>query len=296
MKLVINTEALTDRPKGGFSFAEAVRMIAEAGFDGIDSSFFDMKYPESVWNSDHWRSFAKEMRQLGDDLGVSFRQAHAPFPSAKGDEEYDSQVFDKIVRSMEASAILGVENIVVHPIHYGSYPHTRELQYQRSLDFYSRLIPYCAEFGIRVCTENMWSRDKVKTIRDSLLSRPEEFCAFVDEVNSPWIGACMDVGHAALVGQDPADMIRRMGSRINCLHIHDVDYIDDRHQLPFTQGLDWESIAAALGQIGYRGDFTYEAEQFLLKMPAELSADGLKLMERMGRYLIARIEANYPEG
>ena len=33
MKLVINTEALTDRPNGGFSYAEAVRMIAEAGFD-----------------------------------------------------------------------------------------------------------------------------------------------------------------------------------------------------------------------------------------------------------------------
>lgn len=294
MKLVINTETLTDRPNGGFSYAEAVRMIAEAGFDGIDCSFFDMKHPESVWNQDNWRTFSKELRQLGEDLGISFRQAHAPFPSAKGDETYDKQVFDKILRSMEASAILGVENIVVHPIHYGSYPHTRELQYQRSLDFYGRLIPYCEEFGIRVCTENMWSRDKVRTIRDSLLSRPEEFCALVDQLNSPWIGACLDVGHAALVGQDPADMVRRMGSRITCLHIHDVDYIDDRHMLPFTQSLDWESIAVALGQIGYQGDFTYEAEQFLHKMPAQLSTDGLKLMERIGRYLISRIEDNYP--
>lgn len=295
MKLVINTEPLTDRAKDRFSFPEAVKMIAKAGFDGIDCSFFDMKHEESVWNGAGWRGFAQEMRRLSDDLGVSFRQAHAPFPSAKGEEAYDTVVFDRIVRSMEAAAILGVENIVVHPVHYGSYPHTRQLQYQRSLDFYGRLIPYCQAFGIRVCTENMWSRDPAKIIRDSLLSRPEEFCALVDELNSPWIGACMDIGHAALVGQDPANMIRQMGSRITCLHVHDVDYREDKHTLPFTQALDWEEIAKALGEIGYRGDFTYEAEQFLLKMPAALAFDGLKLMAAVGRYLIGRIEAAYPE-
>lgn len=291
MKLVTHTEPLTER----FSYPEAVRMIAKAGFDGVDCSFFDMKQDDSAWCGDGWKALARELRTVAEGEGVSFRQAHAPFPTAKGEEPYDTVMRQRILRSMEAAAMLGVENIVIHPIHYGAYWENRETQYRLSLEFYRGLIPYCEEFGIRVCTENMWNRDKARTIRDSLLARPEEFCALVDELDSPWIGACLDIGHAALVGQDPANMIRRMGSRITCLHIHDVDYREDKHTLPFTQELDWEGIAKALGEIGYRGDFTFEAEKFLQKMPGALSADGLKLMERVGRYLIRRIEENYPE-
>ena len=290
MKLVTHTEPLTER----FSYPEAVRMIANAGFDGVDCSFFDMKRDDSPWCGDGWKDLAREMRTIADGEGISFRQAHAPFPSAKGEEPYDSVTRSRILRSMEAAAMLGAENIVVHPVHYGPYWENREKQYRLSLEFYRTLIPYCKEYGIRVCTENMWSRDKAKIIRDGLLARPEEFCALVDELDSPYIGACLDIGHAALVGQDPANMIRRMGSRITCLHVHDVDYREDKHTLPFTQELDWEGIAKALGEIGYRGDFTFEAENFLLKMPRDLTADALKFQERVGRYLIRRIEENAP--
>ena len=130
-------------------------------------------------------------------------------------------------------------------------------------------------------------------IRDSLCARPEEFCALVDEVGSPWIGACLDIGHTALVGQDPANMIRRMGKTITCLHVHDVDYLRDKHTMPFTQSLDWESIAKALGEIGYRGDFTFEPGTTLAKLPQPLWPDGLRMMERVGRYLIEKVEAAY---
>lgn len=291
MRLVINTEVMTDK----LSYFDTLRLIAEAGFDGVDCSFFDMKNDDCVWNGDDWKEFAQQLRKAAEDLGLVFRQAHAPFPTAKNDELYNQVIQPRILRSMEAAAILGVENIVIHPIHYGNYWENREEQYERSLEYYRGLIPYCEKLGIRVCTENMWGRDKAKTIRDSLLSRPEEFCAFVDALDSDHIGTCLDIGHAALVGQDPANMIRRMGSRITCLHVHDVDYIGDKHTMPFTQELDWEEIAKALGEIGYRGDFTYEANVFLKKLPQALWADGLKMMERVGRYLISRIEGNYPE-
>ena len=291
MKLVINTEVMTDK----LSYADTIRLIAQAGFDGADCSFFDMTKDDAVWNGDGWKDFALELRTVADDCGIVFRQAHAPFPSARGQEPYDTVIRQRIIRSMEAAAILGAENIVVHPIHYNRYWAHREEQFAASVAFYRDLVPYCEEFGIRVCTENMWDRDKARVIRDSLCARPEEFCALVDEVGSPWIGACLDIGHTALVGQDPANMIRRMGKTITCLHVHDVDYLSDKHTMPFTQELDWEEIAKALGEIGYRGDFTYEANNFLKKLPQPLWADGLKMMAAVGRYLIGRIEENYPE-
>ena len=291
MKLVINTEVMTDK----LSYADTLRLIAGAGFDGVDCSFFDIMQEDSVWLREDWKDFAIELRGVAEDLGLVFRQAHAPFPSARGQEPYDTVVRLRFLRSMEAAAILGVENIVVHPIHYTKYFATREEQFSRSVEFYKSLMPYCEQLGIRVCTENMWDVDKAKVIRDSLCARPEEFMALVDAVDHPWMGACLDIGHAALVGQDPANMIRRMGSYINCLHVHDVDYLHDKHTMPFTQDLDWEEIATALGQIGYRGDFTYEANVFIKKMPQALWPDALKMMAAVGRYIISRIEANYPE-
>lgn len=288
MKLVTNTEILTDK----VSYVDAVRMIAQAGFDGVDCSFFDMKKDDSIWCGADWEDTAQELRKVADDCGIEFCQAHAPFPSARGEQHYDTVMNQRIIRSMEISAILGVRNIVVHPIHYGSYFHNRKERFQQSLDFYRELIPYCQQFDLRICTENMWERDPAHTIRHSLLAHPDEFIALLEELDSPWIGACLDIGHVALVGQDPAQMITEMGNTITCLHVHDVDYLNDNHTLPFTRELDWESITQALGQADYRGDFTFEAEQFLKKMPTELAADGLKMMERVGRYLIGRIDAN----
>ena len=288
MRLVTNTEALTEK----VSYGEAVRMIAAAGFDGVDISFFDMRKENCVWLGEDWKRYAQELKTVAEACGVVFCQAHAPFPSAKGDPIYDSEVKEKIIRSMEVSAFLGVENIVVHPIHYGAYFENRKERFQQSLDLYRELIPYCEKFNIRVCTENMWERDRAKVIRHSLLAHPDEFKAMVEELNNPWIGACLDIGHIALVGQEPAQMIVEMGKTITCLHVHDVDYIDDKHTLPFTQSLNWESITAALAQVDYKGDFTFEASVFLAKMPEELWADALKLMERVGRYLIKRVEAN----
>lgn len=291
MRLVTNTEAMTER----VSHAEAVRMIAQAGFDAVDMSFFDMMREDCIWCGNDWKAYARQLKDIAADHGVIFCQAHAPFPSAKGEQIYDSVIRERIVRSMEISALLGVQNIVVHPIHYGSYFENRKERFGQSVDFYRELIPYCEEFNIRVCTENMWERDPAKVIRHSLLAHPDEFKAILEELDSPWIGACLDIGHAALVGQDPAQMVMEMGETITCLHVHDVDYIDDKHTLPFTQSLDWESITATLGKIGYRGDFTFEAGMFLTKMPTELWVDALKLMERVGRYLIGRIEAAYPK-
>ncbi len=291
MKLVTHTEALTKK----MSYEEAVRMIAEAGFDAVDCSFFDMEDAGSVWNRPDWREHAISLRAYAESLGVHFQQAHAPFPTTRGQEDYDTQAFQKILRAMEIAALLGAENIVVHPVTHMYYAKYREALFQKSVALYRELIPYCQKFGIRVCTENMWDRDAYKVIRDSLLARPEEFVAILEALDSPWIGGCLDLGHTALVGQDPATVVRCMGKKhLQCLHVHDVDGLHDSHTMPFLAKLDWNSITQALGQVDYQGALTFEAGEYIAKLPQELWADALKLLERVGRYLIAQIDKNRP--
>lgn len=105
----------------------------------------------------------------------------------------------------------------------------------------------------------------------------------LDEVNSPWIVGCLDLGHSALVGVEPADFIRALGkTKLQALHVHDVNYRRDCHNLPFTEKLDWESIAVALREIGYQGEFTFEADNFLFGFPKELYQPAAKLMVETG--------------
>lgn len=231
------------------------------------------------------------MKEIAQTCGIGFSQAHAPFHTSRGTEPYDTVMMQRIIDSMEAAAIMGVDYIIVHPKQHLPYAKNQSTLFEMNVEMYKSLIPYCEKFQIHVCVENMWQFDEKRgIIIDSVASQPEEFCAIVDAVNSPWIVACLDIGHAALVGVDPADLIRALGPRLKCLHVHDVDYRRDCHTLPFLEKLDWESITAALAEIGYEGDFTFECATFPHRFPRELREDACVLMEKTGRYLMHRIQ------
>ena len=201
-------------------------------------------------------------------------------------------IMERIRRSVEVASIMGVQHIVVHPKHHLPYLSHRGELWQMNVDYFTSLIPLCEEFGIHICAENMWQRDEYRqVIRESICAAPEEFAALLDAVDSPWITGCLDIGHCALVGIDPCHAIRILGpDRIAALHVHDVDYVQDRHMLPFTESLDWISIMGELAGIGFEGNLTFEADQFLAKLPPQLREDGAAFMVKVGRFLIGLFE------
>ena len=61
--------------------------------------------------------------------------------------------------------------------------------------------------------------------------------------------------------------------------------------LRLAETLDGQVKRMRLAQIRYEGNFTFEADNFLIKMPRELMPEASRLMAQTGRYLIGRIEA-----
>ena len=124
-------------------------------------------------------------------------------------------------------------------------------------------------------------------VSHSVCSRPGEMIKYIDTLKSDSIVACLDIGHAMLVRERPEDFIRALGNgRLSCLHVHDVDGIDDLHTLPYFGIARWDKIMRALSEIDYKGNLTFEADGFLDGKPDELISDYLKMMEKTGRYLI----------
>ncbi len=283
MKLSTTTVPFRDY----FNLKETVDIICNAGFDAIDFSQSAKKVYEEKANKEYYT----EIRKYAEDKGISFNQSHAPFHSSSENEEWSKKRFDEIANSIEKASYLGVKNIIVHPCQHLEYDieGNPERLFEYNMQFYSRLVPYCEEFGVNVALENMWQHTG-SIINHSTCSTPEEFIRYIDELNSPCFVACLDIGHAALVREDVAEFIKKLGKdRLKALHVHDVDGTHDLHTLPYYGSLNWDKAMKALKEIGYTGDFTYEADGFMSNLPKEVMSDAARFMCKMGRYLINKI-------
>lgn len=285
----------TDRFGQRFGDEKAIRMLAEAGFDAIDYSMFGMVDPDHILNGETAFAYVDHLKEVADECGVVFNQAHAPFSFRNWDDEehYNSFIFPTVVRALELAARMGVKIIVVHPIHHLPYEENAEKLYEMNMAYYGALIPYCEKFGIKVATENMWERDKKRGyIQHDTCSRAAEFNRYLDDLNSEWIVGCLDLGHCGLVGVDADKMIREMGAKhIHALHVHDNDHISDAHIEPYGGKMDWKAITKALGEVGYQGDFTFEADNFFNPMDEEFLPVAAKYLHDIGRWMIGQIEA-----
>lgn len=264
---------------------KAIEMIAEAGFDALDYSLFSVEDDADIMSPGRYEKRARQLASVAGQCGVFFNQAHAPFPSYKaGDESYNDKTFAKIVRAIEVAAILGASSIVVHPIY------VEKDKKQFNMEFFGRLKRYCRQFGIRVAIENMWMRDPRRgCIVPSVCSVPEEFADFLDTLGGEHFTGCLDIGHCGLAGIDEAHAIKTLGrERLKALHVHDTDYKVDMHTLPYMAKLDWDAITAALKDIRYDGDFTFEADNFVLGVPEELLPQAYRYMHDTGRFLIQK--------
>lgn len=275
-----------------FDEREAVRIIAEAGFDCIDFSFTGEYKALAEETEDGKRALyrkAEALRAYAEGLGVTFNQAHAPFSTRPG----DTRRFDWIVRSFEMASILGVKQIVVHPMHYMTYKKNEAVLKQANYEFFKALLPHAERNNVKIAIENMYQWDaKRKFIIHDTCASPKEFCEYVDMLDSPWVIACLDVGHCALVGEEQPEMIHTLGhDRLRALHVHDVDYLHDNHTLPGILNLDFDEIVKALAEIGYEGEFTLEANHFFDGFGTEFAAEAARFMAVRARFLADKLDA-----
>ena len=265
-----------------FGMKETFDVFAKAGFEGIDFN----NDVEEYYTTEHDEQFYRELSAYAKSRGIAICQAHAPFASSYVEEEKSAKRFEEIVQSIKNASYLGAPMIVVHPCTHLDYSieGNPEILFEYNVNFYKKLIPVAREYGIKIALENI--------SRVSIVSTPERLSRLYDELNDPVFTICFDVGHCLLQGVDPAEAIRKLGHRLvnGCTHIHDNKGDKDTHTLPYYGKVDWESVMKALADIGYEGDFNYEASTFLAGLPVDLYTEGLAFQATVGKYLIGRFE------
>lgn len=289
MMICTQTEILADH----FGEEKALEIMKAAGFDAADLSLFRLE-KDPRWAEDRYKEEAIRLGEYAKKLGIPFVQAHAPFSFDYDKRDLDTDIFPLIYRGVEIAALAGAKLVVVHPLHAGPYFGHEEERFEQNMAFYRRFIPLCEQYGIKICVENMWKTNRQRKVIDhDTCSRPAEFNRYVDTLNADGgdhFCACLDIGHTVLVGEDPVAMIHAMGSRIQALHIHDNNYHDDTHTLPGTCKVEMQPIFRALGEVGYSGPFTLEADNFIKNQAEELMPLSVKYMADVSRWYSKLIE------
>ena len=261
-----------------YGIFKAVDLLMDGGYTALDLSCFGAN---AFIMDDQWEQTATALRERADSRGVIFNQAHAPFGG--GFEHYTQKLIPTFPRVFAFCRILGVRQIVVHPLQKGRYyGHEQEL-FDMNMEFYRSLI----------AIENMWQTHPVThRICDDVCADPHELAAYFDTLNHPaHFTVCLDIGHVALCGREPEDAIRVLGAhRLGALHVHDVDYVNDLHTVPYVGRINWDRVVDALAEIGYRGEFTMESDAFLHKYPDGLMPAAVGFMAETTRYLAERLE------
>lgn len=289
-RIPISTQ--NNRLVNAFGHEKALEMLAQAGFDCVDISFFCMnRDPECVFLQPGAEDLCRKLRAKTESLGLRFNQSHAPFQMdmsrwLEGDRE---EILHLLNTAIRLSGILGVKNVVVHPLHCMNYLNNDPAWIkQMNVEYYSALIPAAKEAGVKIGIENMWQRNRYSNhIVPSVCASPYELRDYVDTCNAvaPVFTACLDIGHCVLTGHDPANAIRVLGDRLGALHVHDVDGKNDSHTCPLTLCVDFPAVVEALWEVGYQGEFTLEADEFYNKFPKEKYGVALQHMATVSKML-----------
>jgi len=87
-----------------------------------------------------------------------------------------------------------------------------------------------------------------------LIERATQAADLFDAVASTALGLNLDVGHAWVVGEEPAAVVRAMGTaRLFHLHLEDIRDRVHYHRVPGDGEIDFAALFAALTEIGYDG-------------------------------------------
>lgn len=150
-----------------------------------------------------------------------------------------------------ATTVLLVPAVVNKDISYAD-------AYRRSQEEIRKAIPTAEQLGVRIAIEEVWNH---------FLLSPLEFAKYVDEFQSPWVGAYFDIGNIVNYGW-PEQWITTLGPRILKLHVKEYSR-EARDKAGPWAGFkveigegdnDWPAVRRALTTVGYEGWATAEVQ------------------------------------
>lgn len=202
--------------------------------------------------------------RMAAEAGLEYRDAHAPWGAGFDLNELTDKSRTAIHENL--MQILAENHVVTYTVHIGAAciynrhwngqeEHFRDVA-RKALE---RLVKCAEQNRITLAVENCFEPS----------TTAQEAMNLVKQIPSPYLGLCLDCGHANLMEPRNRDVSAMacfiqdawrpgiphftpgipefMKPEIVTVHIHDNDGLDDRHVLPDSHGtIDWNRYAAVI--------------------------------------------------
>ena len=296
-----------------WSTDETYRMIAEAGFDGVDADLDSFLSPTVIRqeaftdvckDEQSILEYAKPLGEAAKKYGLLTHQAHAPFPTRSANPDYDRRLWEIFSWCIHACDAIDCRYLVVHPVTGRRYVDrlTMEQEIEESIKLYRLLIPAAKQYGVTVLTENMFRNytylKQSKKLEDVCADIPDA-CAMLDTLNAEAgaevFGFCLDTGHMLLLHKDISRAIRQLGSHLKALHIHDNNGVEDQHLGPYMGVQDWDRFISGIAASDYAGVLSFETSSVFTHYDRQLVPAALRFLAQTGRFFARRIEQKRAE-
>lgn len=234
----------------GKSIKENLKNIKNAGFSNVmvASNFEDLE------------KFLIEAKDVG--LNVSFvhlfyRYANDLWVKGNSNENYINDICEEL-------RICGKHNVPIAIMH-GTSGGAGELALppsEHGLNCMKIILQAAEKYNVKIALENL----------DAPNFRSFEY--LLDNINSPYLGFCYDVGYHYLYKPD-YDIMKKYGNRIIAVHLHDnlmeweygYDYTGDMHLLPFDGKINFEKVCKDIAKSPYNGVIMLELHKAFYGLP-----------------------------
>ena len=244
------------------SILDRFNRIKEAGFEGVEvNSPSDLPLPDLVEARD----------RTGLVIHGVMDPIHWQSRLSDPDEKVRAKGLDVLCQSLRDAKVLGASTVLLVP---GRVTDKEKENYQqvwdRSQEQIRKAIPVAQESGVKIGVEVVWN---------NFWTKPDEMAKYLDEINSPWVGAYFDVGNVVKFGIPCATWVNVLGKRIVKLHIKAYS-MKRLWNVKIGEGdEDWPAVVKALAQTGYDGWGTAEVGS---KSMAELRDIKVRMDQNLG--------------
>lgn len=222
----------------GNGLAEKMKIVRDLGFDGIELD-----------SPNNFR--LEEVQKARDESGLPIigvvDSVHWGEPLSSPDPAVQERGREGLKRAIDDAKAYGATSVLLVPAVVHQHV-TYEEAWKRSQENIRRMLPHAQSQGVKIAIENVWNK---------FLLSPLEFARYIDEFDSPWIGAHFDIGNVVEFGF-PQHWIRTLGPRVLKLDVKEYGF---RNRFDYKLGegdVDWKAVREALAAIGYKGWATAE--------------------------------------
>jgi hexulose-6-phosphate isomerase len=226
---------------------EKFRLLRDMGYDGIE-----LNSPGGEDKEEALRA----SREVGLPIHGVVDSIHWQDRLSDPDAEVRARGLRGLLTAIEETRYVGGATVLLVPGRNAD-PETENQQHvwDRSIEAIRTALPLAAKNGVRILIENVWN-GFLYDHEGSADQSADRLAAYIDAINSPWVGVYFDIGNHRKYGR-PEEWIRTLGSRIVKLDVK--DWGRENGWAKIGDGdVDWKQVRAALADIGFSGWATAE--------------------------------------